>query len=502
MHGKYTRRLAGLMATGLVALAAVSAQEPAQGGILADLSRLKSFTVGRESSVDPSGGNADGRHDWPLQPGETRTMADIQGAGAIVHIWITIASKDEQYLKNLVLRMYWDGEEHPSVEAPIGDFFGLGLGRYYQYSCLPIQIGVDRGLNCFWRMPFASGARITVTNDGPLPALAYYYYVDYQKYEKLAGDELRFHAQYRQEYPCTPGTNYVFLDAKGRGHYVGCNLSIQDRAGGWWGEGDDMIFIDGDEKPALLGTGSEDYFCGGWAYGESQTQTFSALYFGAPLIEGGHNQNAVWNVYRYHLEDPIPFTKSIKVTMEHGHANNRKDDFASVAYWYQTEPHVPFPPLPKAGERLPAKATVFVEPWVSEAETLAPLFQSPAVTAEPTAEFGNLWSDGAHLKFDATAPSVFKASLPASPGDAATYAIEVWYTAGPDYGRCELWANGKKVCEWDGYNADGVVRKKLEQPGTLVLTPADNTIEMRIVGKNEASKGYRVGYDCYRVAPK
>jgi len=488
-----------LIAATIVALAvpATAESQALSAGLLADLPRLKDFTAARQSSFDPSGGNADGRHDWPLQPGETRTMAEIEGAGAITHIWITIASTDEKHLKHYVLRMYWDGEEAPSVETPLGDFFGLGHGRYYQYASLPIQIGTDKGLNCFWRMPFGDGARITVTNEGPVEGEAFYYYVDYQQYESLPKDTGRFHAQYRQAFPCPPGENYVFVEAKGRGHFVGCNLSIHNRAAGWWGEGDDMIYIDGAEEPQLHGTGSEDYFCGAWAYGEP----FSNLYFGCPLIEGGHVQNALWNVYRYHIEDPIPFTESIAVTIEHGHANNRKDDFSSVAYWYQTEPHVPFPPLPKPEDRFHTEATVYSEAWVQEAETLAPAFRSADVIAQPTGDYGNFWSDGHHLLFRAKEPTVFTANIPVERGDAGEYAIEVWYTAGPDYGRCELWVNGEQVCAWDGFNADGVARKKFEQPSHVTFKASDNVVELRVVGKNEASSGYLAGWDCYRLGP-
>ncbi|MBM3289634.1 MAG: DUF2961 domain-containing protein, partial [Candidatus Hydrogenedentes bacterium] len=452
-------RLAFVCAVGWAVLGTGAFADALTDGILGGLPRLKDFTVGRQSSVDPSGGNYDGRHDWPIKPGEVRTIADIKGAGAITHIWSTIASKDPNHLKNLVLRMYWDGEEHPSVESPIGDFFGLGHGRYYQYACLPIQIGTDKGLNCFWRMPFANGARITVTNDGPVNCGDFYYYVDYEQYDTLPDDVGRFHAQYRQEFPCAPGQNYVLVDAVGRGHYVGCNLSIHLRAGAWWGEGDDMIYIDGEPTARLLGTGSEDYFGGAWAYDVLNPKTFSNLYLGFPFNEGGHAQNALWNVYRYHLEDPIPFTKSIKVTIEHGHANDRKDDFSSVAYWYQTEPHVPFPPLPAPADRYPSQATTFVEPWVKEAELLAPAFQNPAVTAQSTLEIGNHWSDGAHLFFNATGPTTFKAGLPTYKSDKGVYTLAVWYTAGPDYGRCEMWVNGEKSCSWDGYNAGGMVRK-------------------------------------------
>jgi hypothetical protein len=492
-----------VIATALTNAQTVMASPDAHSnGLLADLPHLKDFVAARESSFDPTGGNADGRHDWPMQPGDTRTMADIQGAGAITHIWITIASKDEKHLKNLVLRMYWDGENSPSVESPIGDFFGLGHARYYQYSSLPIQIGVDRGLNCYWRMPFSDGARITVTNEGPLPCIAFYYYVDYQKYDRLPEGAGRFHAQYRQAYPCPPGRNYVFLEAVGRGHYVGCNLSIHNRAGGWWGEGDDMIYIDGEDKPRLHGTGSEDYFCGAWAFGETFSQPFSNLYFGCPLNDGSHSQNALWNVYRYHIEDPIPFTRSIRVTIEHGHANSRKDDFSSVAYWYQTEPHAAFPPLPKPEDRLPSEATVYTENWAYEAEELAPAFRNEQVVAQGTEEFGNFWSHGSHLLFVADGPAVYKAGLPTYPSDAGDYALEVWYTAGPNYGRCELWLNGMTAAKWDGFNADGVVRKKVEKPGPITIKPTGNVLELRVVGKNDASTGFLAGFDCYRVGPR
>lgn len=482
--------------------ALLAAHSAPASGLLAGLPNLKDYKAARVSSFDPTGGNADGRHDWPLQPGETRTIADISGAGAITHLWMTIASRDEGHLKHLVLRMYWDGETDPSVEAPIGDFFGLGNNRYYQYSSLPIQIGTDKGMNCFWRMPFSDGAKVTVTNDGPLPCIAFYYYIDYQALDAPPADAGRFHAQYRQEYPCVPRQNYVFMEAKGRGHYVGCNLSIHLCAGGWWGEGDDMIYVDGAETPTLHGTGAEDYFCGAWAYGESRPTTFSNPYFGCPQIEGGHKRNALWNVYRYHLEDPVPFTESIRVTIEHGHANDRKDDYASVAYWYQTEPHVPFPPLPKPEERFFTEAVTHTEDWAREAEELAPLFQSAEVTAESTAEWGNHWSAGEHLAFNPKGPAVFKAPLPTYPSDAGEYSVELWHTAGPDYGQCEVWVNGKKVTAWDGFNKDGVARKKLDKPFSMTLAKEGNIIEVRVTGKNGKSKGHKAGLDCLRLAPK
>ena len=256
-----------------------------------------------------------------------------------------------------------------------------------------------------------------------------------------------------------------------------------------------MFYIDGEERPSLHGTGSEDYFCGAWSYGKP----FSNPYFGCPLIEGGHAQNALWNVYRYHLEDPVPFRKSIKVTMEHGHANNRHDDFSSVAYWYQTEPHVPFASLPSPEKRLPSEATVFTEAWVEEVEEMKDAFHDNQVIEQSMLEFGNYWSHGKQLLFRAEGPAVYKAGLPIEPGDAGVHDIEIWYTSGPDYGQVELWLNGQKVCEWDGYNADGIVRRKWESTDPITLVRDGNTVELRVVGKNDASDGFHAGWDCFRL---
>lgn len=470
-----------------------------QDSLMADLSKLKTFTAARQSSFDPSGGNADGRQDWPIKPGETRQLAKIEGAGAITHIWTTIASEDPHHLKNLVLRMYWDGETTPSVECPVGDFFGLGHGQYYQYSCYPIQIGTINGLNCFWRMPFANGALITVTNDGPKAVGAYYYYVDYQQYASLPADEGRFHAQYRQQYPCKPGENYVFFEATGRGHYVGCNLSIHNRVDGWWGEGDDMMYVDGATTPTMNGTGSEDYFCGAWCYGPA----FSDLFLGCPL-RGEHTANARWNVYRYHLVDPIPFSTSFKMTIEHGHANDRSDDFSSCAYWYQTEPHAAFPPFPEAQNRLPVDVERFFEPGAQEAEALMAQFNAPGVSVQAMGSFKDRYSNGNQLFFQPDGPASYVFKITGNEKNTGRRLLELWYTVSSDYGTCELHINGKKVAAWDGFNpgsiAEAVGRRKLSCP--VKLRKGDNIVELRITGKNAQSAGYLAGLDCYRIGEK
>ena len=342
------------------------AQDPA--GWLSSLPEAKDYIQHRSSSYDRSGGNADARR---IAPGETLTLLDEAGPGLISHIWFTIASADPQHLKALVLRMYWDGEVTPSVETPVGDFFGLGLGDYHLYQSIPISVGADKALNCFFPMPFQKHARITVTNDGAIKTDAFYFNIDYRKYSKpLSADELYFHAQYRQAAPNHGWTNdwrsngdhsieqkknldgadnYVWLEASGRGHFVGVTMSVLQNQGNWWGEGDDMFFVDGEKLPSINGTGSEDYFLGAWDFGG---HPFAYGLYGAPVV-GQEVAGGRSSVYRFHLDSPITFSKSLRATIEHGHANHRSDNYYSVAYWYQSEPHGAFPTLPALEQRIP-----------------------------------------------------------------------------------------------------------------------------------------------------
>jgi hypothetical protein len=289
----------------------------------------------------------------------------------LTHIWFTIASPDERHLKQLVLRIYWDAESTPSVETPVGDFFGLGLGDYYLYQSIPLSVGADKALNSFFVMPYQKHARITITNEGTAKVDSFYFNIDYRSCSKpLPSDTLYFHAQYRQATPAHGWTNdwssngdpkvndrpnlsgednYVWLDARGQGHFVGVTMSILQNQDGWWGEGDDMFFIDGESRPSINGTGSEDYFLGAWGFG---SYSFAYGLYGAP-VKGSEHAGSRTSVYRFHLDSPIPFTKSLRATVEHGHANHRSDNFFSVAYWYQAEPHAPFPALPLVNDRIP-----------------------------------------------------------------------------------------------------------------------------------------------------
>jgi hypothetical protein len=218
-----------------------------------------------------------------------------------------------------------------------------------------------KALNAYFQMPFESAARITLTNEGKIPTNNLYFAIDYTSVSALPSGLGRFHAQYRQTAPCkksadTSGKNlrgednYVFVEANGRGHFVGVTQGVLQNADGWFGEGDDMIFIDGDPQPVINGTGTEDYYNGAWDFNGRE---FANLRQGAPYIVDPERTGGRYCLYRWHTESFITFEKSIKVTIEHGHANDRADNFYSVAYWYQTEPHTEFPKLPPPETRVP-----------------------------------------------------------------------------------------------------------------------------------------------------
>ena len=339
------------------------------GNVLKDLMNFKYFKAKRVSSYDKSGGNKD---NISIPAKSTAVLAEIKGAGIIKHIWFTTSCEDKFYLRKLILRMFWDKEKNPSVEVPVGDFFGVGHSKVSAYQSLPLNMtsgtGEDGGhsaMNCYFPMPFSKNARIEIANECDLPIGSFYYYIDYEEHQKVQ-NRAYFHAQWRRENPCkavkfkkdkpeinlTGKENYVILEAEGKGHYVGCNLSIHNLSSGWWGEGDDMIFVDGEKwPPSLHGTGTEDYFCNAWGM-----QKRAYLFAGTSLFNKKHkNWEGKWTIYRFHILDPIPFKKSIRVTIEHGHANNRGDDYSSVAYWYQKEPHKKFPKILPVKERLPRR---------------------------------------------------------------------------------------------------------------------------------------------------
>lgn len=463
------------------------------GSPLDGLSKLKDYRAMRASSFDLNweNGNADAR---TIGPGETITIAELEGPGKIVHIWFTIAHSERFYGKLMVLRIYWDGEKHPSVECPINDFFCQGHGLDVNVNSFPIRVTSDgRARNCYWPMPFRKSAKMTITNESKHFCNAFYYYVDWQKYDKLPADEAYFHAQYRQEYPCTQGIDYLILDAKGRGHFVGCNLSVRQREPHWWGEGDDRFYIDGEKIPSLHGTGSEDYFCDAWGI-----RKLDGLYYGFPISEG-YNTLDKHTCYRFHIQDPVPFNKSLKVYIEHKGARlmpdgklngyaERADDFSSVAYWYQTEPHKPFPKLPSGYDRLYKNNSIVIEGEDLVKDALA---EPNSVQVQ---ELHGLTSNNKQLFFtpkEAPSSISVKFNVPKS----GKYMLFAHLVRSWDYGIYQAFLNGQKASSPMDLYSDTVSPPKSFRLGIFDLNAGQHELKFETEKKNSLSEGYFLGLD-------
>lgn len=345
-------------------------------GPLAGIATIVDARSRRFSSYDRSGGNRDF---VSLAPGETRVLAEIPGAGILKHLWFTINGKDPLVQRQIVLRCFWDGEDGPSVEAPIGDFFGQGWGMHYPFASLPLAAAQrdGRALVSYFPMPFVRGARIEVENQGTEEVMALYFYIDVEEHGSLPEKLGRFHAWFNTELtgpesehgdvedqgwmgrpdprnPCA-ANNYLFCAAEGEGHFAGINYYVNCPTAIWYGEGDDMFLVDGEPWPGSAhGTGTEDYFNTAW----SPEEPFAHPYFGVARVPGVGNPDPRFgwfgrtHCYRFHLEDPIRFKKSLRASIEHGHANALTLEIASVAYWYQTEAR-PVPPIVPVSERIP-----------------------------------------------------------------------------------------------------------------------------------------------------
>ncbi len=341
----------------LVTVCLTAGTSPSHGQLSADdLTRQIDWIPMRASSAHPDlTKNGDAR---PIPPGEELELADLHGPGVISHIWCTIGTRDIFHGRSHVLKIYYDGNEHPSVVVPLGDFFGVGHGAAADYqSAVTAVSSHGRARSCYWKMPFHERARVVVANDGDQHTDSFYFYVDWQKHESLPEDTVYFHAQYRQENPTT-ADDFVLLNTEGRGHYVGTVLSVQQAEQGWFGEGDDRFFVDGETTPSLSGTGTEDYFGDAWGFRRFHTPSF-----GVPLWEGYLPGDRV-TAYRWHLQDPVPFRKSLRVQMETrgsvftgtmrflGQFLPRQDFVSGVACWYQWPPVTIQEELPPAVERI------------------------------------------------------------------------------------------------------------------------------------------------------
>jgi len=293
-----------------------------------------------------------------IAPGETHTMADITGPGAIQQMWMTPTGN----WRFSILRIYWDGQEQPSVECPVGDFFCSGWGRYAPLRSLAVCVNPGSAFNAYWEMLFRKRCRITMTNIADEP-MVLYYQINYTLTE-IPDDAAYFHAQFRRVNPLPYKAVYTILDGvKGWGHYVGTYLAWGVHNNGWWGEGEIKFYIDGDDEwPTICGTGTEDYICGSYNFENKEThqyEAFSSPYSGLHQIirpDGLYQSQMRFGMYRWHIVDPIRFQRDLRVTIQAlGWRSGRRylplqDDIASVAYWYQTLPTAPFPPLPERNE--------------------------------------------------------------------------------------------------------------------------------------------------------
>ena len=286
------------------------------------------------------------------------TLGEISGSGAIQQIWMTPAPLDKTRFN--ILRFYWDGEKTPSVEVPLGDFFACGWGKYCQINSMPVCVNPGSAFNCYWVMPFHKGAKVTLENLDDKP-MRLYYQINYTLTD-VPEDTGTFHAQFRRVPQVGGNPEVTILDGvKGRGQYVGTYLAWEVRSPGWWGEGEIKFFMDGDKTfPTICGTGTEDYFCGSYNFENHETkkyQTFSTPYAGLAQVlppDVVYQPGQRFGLYRWHVVDPVRFKQDLKVTIQtlgwmadkSGRYLPLKDDVASVAYWYQTEPHAPFPKLP------------------------------------------------------------------------------------------------------------------------------------------------------------
>jgi hypothetical protein len=451
-------------------------------GVLGDLFLAKEGGLKHYSSYDSTGGNADFKS---IGPGETLVLVDHKGAGVLRRWWLTIAPRNVVDVhRSLIIRCYWDGEKTPSVEVPVSDFFGMGFGKWKDYTSLPLNM-TSGGYNSYWPMPFNKSAYITVENRGQTPVTSFYFNIDIRTYGSLANDALYFHAQYKQTIS-TAGKPITVLEANGRGHYVGTLLSMQPRRGAHLGylEGDEMIYIDGERTPSIIGTGTEDYFSSGGYY---DTGEYGAPFHGVTLKD----DSGRINTYRWHIEDPIPFKKSFRFDIEHGGTNDAPGvEYSSVAYWYQSHPHAAFPVLPK--NTMPSmqlmKPTIDAEKLLGIASV-----SGGELRAQDMSSFKGAWGNNAQLWWVGAKPGD-KLTLPLTAPADGIYEIIGFFTSAADYGIFKTSINGKQVGHlFDGYHPS-VQPSGPIQIGKVELKKGVNNVVIELIGKDARSAGFSDGY--------
>ncbi|CAG0984721.1 hypothetical protein PHYC_01960 [Phycisphaerales bacterium] len=484
-----------------------------QSTLLDSLTRIPEARSRRiaSNSEDP-GSNGDNR--W-VKPGETITLAEIQGSGVIRHIWVTFAEAGPSWLSKagsadpseIVLRMYWDGVSEPAVESPFGDFFAAGFGRRAEVNSVPVVVGGAGGdaYNCYWAMPFRSGARITLTNESEKPFAALYYQIDYDE-QGVEEGAAYFCAQYRQEFPAVKGRDYLIADiaAPEGGQYVGTVMSVRSRSPEWFGEGDEKFYVDGEATPSMWGTGTEDYFSNAWGMEKA-----CYPYFGVTLLDGWLGDlGEKGTMYRWHLADPVRFRKSLRLEIEHagwmsadetttGKVEGfveREDDFATVAFWYQRGQPKRFTTLPSAKERrLP-----LIDRVVEGKELMA---KGTSEGGALSVQAGGFWTGDGQLFFNNESGEGAWMELGFGVEKAETRRLVVPVTHSYDFGIYRITLDGKTVAgirePLDFYSRTIEVRE--HSLGDVALTPGEHTIRFECTGRSASSTGWKLGVDSVRL---
>ena len=490
-------------------------------GFSQDISGIARIKPGRSRAVtsahpDPNN-NAD-RIKYVV-PGETKVLADIKGPAVIRHIWLTFNSARPNWLESggsarpdeIVLRMYWDDSKEPAVEAPLGDFFGAGFGERHELISIPVQVEGGDGYNCYWPMPFYKRGLITITNESKKNVRSFYYHIDYTEEESLPENTGYFCAQYRNEFPEKEGSDYLILDAEGQGQYVGTVMSVRSRSPFWFGEGDAKFYIDGEKKPTIQGTGTEDYFLMAWGLNARQFPNFGCTYMSTDFEDLG----VEYCLYRWHIADPVRFTKSLRFEIEHkgwisadetesgkveGHVE-KEDDMATVAFWYQIGQPRRFTKLPPLSERLLPNLDIIIEGKTM----LSTVRHSPGVIE---LQKGYDWTGEGQIFFmPASSEPVLEMDFIIEKEEYRGLILR--FTYANDYGIYRLYLDGKNVRQPDDYMAGQKLHdfdfysENLDVRdiylGSFNLTAGKHTLRFENVGRNPLSKGNFFGFDSVRL---
>jgi hypothetical protein len=473
-----------------------------------------SFREGRNGQYDPKAspkGDLEEKSNWDnfrVAPGETHVLMDVQGPGVITHIWMTFLGPEPQdWARNgsathqdMLLRIYWDGNSRPGVEAPVGDFFASCFGKRSEVISLPVIVEDGDSYNCFWLMPFQKSARVEIINQGDKPVNLLYYNIDWIKRDRLPKETPYFYAQYRQEYPVQKGKDYVILETKGKGHYVGTVLAVRTRSPSWFGEGDEKIYLDGETKPSIWGTGTEDYFLSAWGLKKTSTPYFGVPYFDQWGIIGGHT-----SAYRWHLSDPLVFQKEIKVTIEHfgwispdenpayqsNSWNEREDDYSSVAFWYQMGQPSFTARAPSGQERrLPGleRVTAYARDFTGD---------KYHGTGEVTQQQLSLY-EGSQLLYMPKQQEQAWIEIPFEVKQKEPLRLLLNMTQSYDFGIYQAYLNGVKIGEPMDFYSPDIVNQEFHLLD-FYPEPGSYTLRLECTGKSTLSTGYYLGIESVRL---